>query len=90
MWEEDLEVPFVFYRVGDREKLDALAASFGTLPATIIADNRLDPDALLQEVDTLLRRRAEARDRLMAQQTLLPIAAAPVAAPATARPRRRR
>ena len=55
----------------------------------IVYDRMQDPDALLQEVDTLLRRRAEARDRLMAQQTLLPIAAAP-AAPATARPRRRR
>ena len=53
----------------------------------IVYDRLQDPDALLQEVDTLLRRRAEARDRLIAQQTLLPIAG-PV--PAGARPRRRR
>lgn len=53
----------------------------------IVYDRLQDPDTLLQEVDTLLRRRAEARDRLMAQQTLLPI---PAAAPASARPRRRR
>lgn len=53
----------------------------------IVYDRIADPDALLREVDALLRRRAEARDQLMAQQTLLPI---PVAAPATARPRRRR
>lgn len=52
----------------------------------IVYDRIADPDALLEEVDTLLRRRAEARDRAM-QQTLLPI---PAAAPATARPRRRR
>lgn len=53
----------------------------------IVYDRVQDPDTLLQEVDTLLRRRAEARDRLIAQQTLLPIAAP---APAAARPRRRR
>lgn len=53
----------------------------------IVYDRIADPDALLQEVDSLLRRRAEARDRLMAQQTLLPI---PAPAPGTARPRRRR
>ncbi|MBI2325644.1 MAG: transcriptional repressor NrdR [Chloroflexi bacterium] len=55
----------------------------------IVYDRMQDPDALLEEVGAMLRRRAEARDRLMAQQTLLPIAAAPVA-PATTRPRRRR
>lgn len=53
----------------------------------IVYDRIADPDALLQEVDSLLRRRAEARDRLIAQQTLLPI---PAAAPGTTRARRRR
>ena len=52
----------------------------------IVYDRIADPDTLLQEVATLLRRRAEARDRLQAEQTLLPIAEP---APA-ARPRRRR
>ena len=53
----------------------------------IVYDRMQDPDALLQEVDTLLRRRAEARDRLVAEQTALPFAGAGPAAP---RPRRRR
>jgi transcriptional repressor NrdR len=53
----------------------------------IVYDRIADPDALLLEVDSLLRRRAEARDRLMAQQTLLPI---PAAAAGTARARKRR
>lgn len=53
----------------------------------IVYDRIADPDALLQEVDSLLRRRAEARDRLIAQQTLLPI---PPATPGAARARRRR
>jgi hypothetical protein len=39
----------VFYRVGDREKIETIAASFGVSAATIIADNRLDPDAKLQK-----------------------------------------
>ena len=52
-----------------------------------VYDRIADPDALLQEVESLLRRRAEARDRLIAQQTLLPI---PAAAPGTTRARRRR
>lgn len=43
-----------------------------------------DPDALLAEVDRLFRRRAEARDRRVAEQITLPIAPAPAA------PRRRR
>ncbi|MBM4435189.1 MAG: transcriptional repressor NrdR [Chloroflexi bacterium] len=53
----------------------------------IVYDRIADPDALLREVDALLRRRAEARDRLIAQQTLLPI---PAAAPGATRARRRR
>lgn len=53
----------------------------------IVYDRLQDPDALLEEIDALLRRRAEARDRLVAEQTLLPIAPAPVPA---ARRRRRR
>ncbi len=53
----------------------------------IVYDRMQDPDALLDEVDALLRRRAEARDRKVAEQTLLPIGAA---APPAARPRRRR
>jgi hypothetical protein len=42
-------IPWVFYRVGDHEKLEAVAASFGVSTATIIADNRLDRDAHLQK-----------------------------------------
>ncbi len=53
----------------------------------IVYDRLQDPDALLEEVGTLLRRRAEARDRLQAEQITLPIAAP---APATARARRKR
>lgn len=53
----------------------------------IVYDRLQDPDTLLEEVGALLRRRAEARDRLVAEQTLLPIAAP---TPAGARPRRRR
>ncbi|MDE3194431.1 MAG: transcriptional regulator NrdR [Chloroflexota bacterium] len=51
----------------------------------IVYDKLQDPDTLLREVDTLLRRRAEARDRLVAEQIALPIAA-----PAGAAPRARR
>ena len=39
----------MFYRVGEHEKIEAIAASFGVSVATIIADNRLDPDARLQK-----------------------------------------
>lgn len=53
----------------------------------IVYDKLQDPDALLEEVDALLRRRAEARDRLVAEQTLLPIAG-PAASAARARRRR--
>ncbi|MBU6422561.1 MAG: transcriptional regulator NrdR [Chloroflexota bacterium] len=53
----------------------------------IVYDKLQDPDALLREVDTLLRRRAEARDRLVAEQIALPIAAPAAAA---ARSRRKR
>lgn len=53
----------------------------------IVYDRMQDPDALLEEVGTLLRRRAEAHDRLQAEQMALPIAAPPAAAP---RGRRRR
>lgn len=53
----------------------------------IVYDRLQDPDALLEEVGALLRRRAEARDRLVAEQTLLPIGAP---ATRTPRPRRRR
>jgi transcriptional repressor NrdR len=53
----------------------------------IVYDRLQDPDALLQEVDALLRRRAEARDRLVAEQTLLPIPGQPAAG---GRARRRR
>lgn len=53
----------------------------------IVYDRLQDPDALLEEVDTLLRRRAEAHDRLVAEQTLLPMGQAAVPA---ARSRRRR
>jgi transcriptional repressor NrdR len=53
----------------------------------IVYDRMQDPDALLTEVDALLRRRAEARDRRVAEQIALPIAAAAAPAP---RPRRRR
>ena len=42
-------IPWVFYRVGDREKIETIAGSFGVSTATIIADNRLDPDARLQK-----------------------------------------
>ncbi len=52
----------------------------------IVYDKLQDPDALLEEVGTLLRRRAEARDRLVAEQIALPIGA-PAAIPA---PRARR
>ncbi len=53
----------------------------------IVYDRLQDPDALLEEVGALLRRRAEARDRLVAEQTLLPITGP---APGATRPRRRR
>jgi len=53
----------------------------------IVYDRLQDPDALLEEVGALLRRRAEARDRLVAEQITLPMAAV---APAAGRPRRRR
>ena len=53
----------------------------------IVYDRMQDPDALLTEVDALLRRRAEARDRRVAEQMPLAIAAAGPPAP---RPRRRR
>ena len=52
----------------------------------IVYDRMQDPDALLTEVDTLLRRRAEARDRKVAEQIALPIGAGP----APRAPRRRR
>ena len=52
----------------------------------IVYDRLQDPDTLLTEVDALLRRRAEARDRLVAEQIALPIGAAP----AVASPRGRR
>lgn len=54
----------------------------------IVYDRLQDPDALLEEVGTLLRRRAEARDRLVAEQIALPIGAP--AAAATTRARRKR
>lgn len=47
-----------------------------------------DPDELLREVDSLLRRRAQARERALAEQITLPLAPEP-AAPLP-RPRRRR
>jgi transcriptional repressor NrdR len=53
----------------------------------IVYDRMQDPDALLAEVDTLLRRRAETRDRRVAEQ--MPLAIATAAAPAPARRRRR-
>lgn len=53
----------------------------------IVYDRMQDPDALLAEVGSLLRRRAEARDRLVAEQIALPIAAGGAA---PSRPRRRR
>lgn len=53
----------------------------------IVYDRMQDPDALLEEVGTLLRRRAEARDRLVAEQITLPIGAAPAAAARTRRKR---
>ena len=53
----------------------------------IVYDRMQDPDTLLAEVDALLRRRAEARDRRVAEQMPLAIAAAGPPAP---RPRRRR
>ena len=53
----------------------------------IVYDRVQDPDTLLAEVDALLRRRAEARDRRVAEQMPLAIAAAGPPAP---RPRRRR
>ena len=53
----------------------------------IVYDRVQDPDMLLAEVDGLLRRRAEARDRRVAEQIALPIAAA---APPPPRARRRR
>ncbi|MBI2773973.1 MAG: transcriptional repressor NrdR [Chloroflexi bacterium] len=53
----------------------------------IVYDRIADPDALLEEVDGLLRRRAEARDRKVAEQTMLPIVGG---APAATRARRRR
>ncbi len=46
----------------------------------IVYDRVQDPDRLLEEVGTLLRRRAEARDRLVAEQITLPIAAPAVPA----------
>jgi transcriptional repressor NrdR len=42
----------------------------------IVYDRMQDPDALLAEVDALLRRRAETRDRRVAEQMPLAIAAA--------------
>lgn len=41
----------------------------------IVYDRMQDPDALLEEVGALLRRRAEARDRLVAEQIALPMGA---------------
>jgi hypothetical protein len=45
-----------------------------------------DPDALYDELETLVRRRQEARDRRFAEQTVLPIE--PAAAVASRRRRR--
>lgn len=60
----------------------------------IVYDRVPDPDALLGEVEVLLRRRAEARDRLVAEQIALPISDQPRALGARsavpARARRRR
>ena len=55
----------------------------------IVYDRMQDPDTLLAEVGVLLRRRAEARDRLVAEQTMLPIGTVTAPAPAP-RARRRR
>lgn len=54
----------------------------------IVYDRLQEPDMLLVEVDALLRRIAEARDRQVAEQTLLPIAPAPVAVAGRARRKR--
>jgi transcriptional repressor NrdR len=53
----------------------------------IVYDRLQDPDRLLEEVAVLLRRRADARDRLVAEQITLPITGPAVA---SARGRRRR
>lgn len=65
--------PSIFYRVGDHEKIEKIASSFGVSAATLIADNRLDPDAHLQKgmllkvrpsqeaMTKLSRKRAESR-----------------------------
>jgi membrane-bound lytic murein transglycosylase D len=42
-------IPWVFYRVGDHEKIETIAGSFGVSAAMLVADNRLDPDAHLQK-----------------------------------------
>jgi hypothetical protein len=46
-----------------------------------------DPDSLYDELETLLRRRQEARDRRFAEQTVLPIVE-PAAAAGSRRRRR--
>ena len=55
----------------------------------IVYDRLPDPDALLEEVGALLRRRAEGRDRLVAEQITLPMATV-AAAPGPAAPARQR
>lgn len=63
----------------------AEADPMGYLRFKIVYSRLDDPDALLAEVDALLRRRAAARDRKVAEQISLPIAEAVVV-----RPRKRR
>ena len=53
----------------------------------IVYSSLQDPDALYDELETLLRRRQETRDRKFAEQTTLPIESPAVAA--TGRRRRR-
>ena len=65
----------------------AEADPMGYVRFKIVYDRMQDPDALLAEVDALLRRRAETRDRKVAEQMPLAIA---TAAPAGPRVRRRR
>ncbi|MEK7285371.1 MAG: transcriptional regulator NrdR [Chloroflexota bacterium] len=56
----------------------------------IVYDRLPDPDALLEEVGALLRRRAEGRDRLVAEQIALPMATGAAAPGPAAPPRQRR
>jgi len=74
-------------RIGEMV-LERLAAvdPMSYLRFKIVYANLADPDALYDELATLIRRREEARDRKVAEQIALPMEAPA----ATARPRRRR